>query len=170
MRILIYPGSFDPMTRGHVDIAERASALCDRLYVAVLGNAAKQPVFDADERVEMARRCLAHIDSIVVERFDGLLVDYMRQRGADAVVRGLRSESDFRFELEMLTANRLLMPGYEAILLPSSSDLALTSSSIVREVAAYGGDLTGMVPDEIRDEVAERLVRPEHRQRLEVQR
>ncbi len=168
MRTLIYPGTFDPLTRGHVDIARRARRLCDRLYVVVLRNASKRPAFDVAERRDMAARCLADLDGCFVEDYDGLLVDYMMERGAVAVVRGLRSESDFRYELEMVAANRLLYESFESILLPSSSALALTSSAIVREVAAYGGDISAMVPDEIQDEVARRLVRPEYRHRLEV--
>ncbi len=169
MRILVYPGTFDPVTRGHLDIIRRAAALCDRLYIAVLSNSQKKPVFSAAERVEMIQDCLTFANHCVVESYDGLLVDYVRTREAAAVVRGLRSESDFRFALDMFTANRMLMPSYETLLLPCRADFALTSSSIVREVTAYGGDLRGMLPEAIRERVAERLVREEHRLRYEAQ-
>ena len=146
MNTLIYPGSFDPFTNGHVDIASRASSLCDRLYVAILTNSAKRQYFTADERVRMARIAMQDYPNVIVEKYDGLLVDFYRQVKASAVVRGLRSESDFRFEAEIAAANKLLLPEYEAFLLPCRIDLAFTSSSIVREVASYGGDISAMVP------------------------
>ncbi len=157
MRVLIYPGSFDPLTIGHEDIARRAAALCDRLYVAVLQNAQKRSAFTVEERLWMIRSCLGDVPNIDVAAHQGLLVDFYREKGAQAVVRGLRSESDFRYESELATANKLLCPGYESILLPCRMDLAFTSSSVVREVASYGGDLAGMVPAAIRGFVAEKL-------------
>lgn len=157
MSVMIYPGTFDPFTNGHLDIARRASKLCTTLYLAILPNVHKQTHFTIDERIEMAKACLANLDNVVVESFDGLLVDYVQKTGAVAVVRGLRSESDFRYELEIATANKLLYSEYESILLPSSIDLAFTSSTIVREVASYGGDISRMVPAEILDRVMERL-------------
>lgn len=146
MTVYIYPGSFDPFTNGHYDIARRAARLCDRLIVAVLTNSRKNSSFTPEERVQMAQLALKGIPNIVVESFDGLLVDFFRQQKAQAVVRGLRSESDFRFEAELAAANKLLLPSYETCLLPCSIDLAFNSSSIVREVATYGGDITNMVP------------------------
>lgn len=157
MRTLIYPGTFDPLTNGHVDIARRAAKLCDRLIVAVLTNSAKKPAFSVEERLQMTREALAGRENIEVIHFEGLLVDFYREVGACGVVRGLRSESDFRFEAEMAAANRLLNPRFETILLPCRIDLAFTSSSIVREVASYGGDISGMVPLEIMPLIIERL-------------
>jgi len=159
MRTLIYPGTFDPLTNGHVDIARRAAKLCDRLIVAVLTNSSKKPAFSVDERLQMTREALAGHDNIEVMHFDGLLVDLYRDVGACGAVRGLRSESDFRFEAEMAAANRLLNAKFETILLPCRIDLAFTSSSIVREVASYGGDITGMVPPEIAPLILNRLKR-----------
>jgi pantetheine-phosphate adenylyltransferase len=159
MRTLIYPGTFDPLTNGHVDIARRAANLCDRLIVAVLSNNAKQPIFSVAERLVMTKTALASIPLIEVTHFEGLLVDYYREVGAFGVVRGLRSESDFRFEAEMAAANRLLYSRFETILLPCRIDLAFTSSSIVREVASYGGDISGMVPPEIIPQIIDRLRR-----------
>ncbi|MBP7402565.1 MAG: pantetheine-phosphate adenylyltransferase [Clostridia bacterium] len=159
MRTFIYPGSFDPFTKGHADIVRRASLLCDRLVVAVMTNKSKKPVFSTDERVWMATECLKSVPGVCVSSFDGLLVDFYRENNASAVVRGLRSESDFRFEAEMAAANKLLLPGFDVILLPCRSDLAFTSSSIVREVASFGGDISNMVPEEIRPFVSERLRR-----------
>ncbi len=157
MSILIYPGTFDPFTNGHLDIATRASRLCDTLYVAILPNLHKQTIFSIEERISMAEACLGTLANVKVESFDGLLVDYVQEKQASAVVRGLRSESDFRYELEMATANKLLYNDYESILLPSSFDLAFTSSSIVREVASYGGDISRMVPEAILEQVTKRL-------------
>ncbi len=145
MNVFIYPGTFDPFTNGHVDIARRASLICDKLYVAILTNSTKHVAFTVEERLEMARISLAGLDDITIESFDGLLVDYFKIKKASAVVRGLRSESDFRYEAELCAANKLLYPKYEAVLLPCRMDLAFTSSTIVKEVARYGGDVSGMV-------------------------
>jgi pantetheine-phosphate adenylyltransferase len=143
---MIYPGTFDPLTNGHVDIARRATGLCDRLIVAILTNSNKSAAFTLPERLEMAQIVLADLPGVEVASFNGLLVDFYRQQGACAVVRGLRSESDFRFEAELAAANKLLLPEYETCLLPCRIDLAFTSSSIVREVASFGGNIAGMVP------------------------
>jgi len=145
LNVFIYPGTFDPFTNGHVDIARRASLICDKLYVAILTNSTKHVAFTVEERLEMARISLAGLDDITIESFDGLLVDYFKIKKASAVVRGLRSESDFRYEAELCAANKLLYPKYEAVLLPCRMDLAFTSSTIVKEVARYGGDVSGMV-------------------------
>ena len=157
MRTLIYPGTFDPLTNGHVDIARRAAKLCDRLIVAVLMNSAKKPAFSVEERLRMVKTALKGQPTIEVVSFEGLLVDFYREAQACGVVRGLRSESDFRFEAEMAAANRLLNAAFETILLPCRIDLAFTSSSIVREVASYGGDISGMVPPEIVSMIRERF-------------
>ncbi len=159
MRTLIYPGTFDPFTVGHEDIAIRASDLADRLYVVVVHNAAKQTRFTLEERRAMIESCLCHLPNVRVDTHFGLLVDYVREKQAVAVVRGMRSESDFRFETEIHAANRLLYSEYETILLPCRSDLAFMSSSIVREVASFGGDISEMVPSQIHDTVFERLRR-----------
>ena len=159
MRIMIYPGSFDPLTNGHVDIARRAAGICDRLIVAVLTNSSKKTSFTVEDRVAMARLALQDLANVSVEHFDGLLVDFYRSRHACAVIRGLRSESDFRFEAEMAAANKLLYSGYETCLMPCRIDLAFTSSSIVREVALYGGDISGMVPAVILDQINRQMRR-----------
>lgn len=153
MRIMIYPGTFDPFTNGHVDIARRAARLCDRLIIAVLTNRNKKPCFTVQDRLEMASLALKDLPDIEVARYDGLLVDFYRQQGACAVIRGLRSESDFRFEAEIAAANKLLFSDYETCLLPCRIDLAFTSSSIVREVALYHGDISGMVPPALIDKI-----------------
>ena len=160
MRVIVYPGSFDPFTNGHLDIARRAARLCDVLYVVIMQNAQKRPAFTLKQRIHLAELSLKDVDNVVVEGWDGLLVDFMRDKQAETVVRGLRSESDFRYEAEMAAANKLLYPEYEAILMSCRSDLAFTSSSIVREVAHYGGDISGMVPDSIAELVTNHLRDP----------
>ena len=157
MSVFIYPGTFDPVTNGHVDIARRAARLCDHLIVVILTNSSKKPWFSRTERMAMVRSVLSGTANISVESYDGLLVDFYRQKGARAVVRGLRSESDFRYEAEMAAANRLLKSDYETCLLPCSIDMAFTSSSIVREVASYGGDISGMVPGTLCPLIVERM-------------
>ncbi len=143
---MIYPGTFDPVTNGHVDIVRRAARLCDHLYVVILANSNKKPCFSVTDRLEMLRLAVKDLPTVSVDHFDGLIVDFYRQKSACAVIRGLRSESDFRFEAEFAAANKLLCADFETCLLPCRSDLAFTSSSIVREVASYGGDISGMVP------------------------
>jgi pantetheine-phosphate adenylyltransferase len=159
MKIFIYPGTFDPFTNGHVDIARRAVTLCDQLYVAILTNNTKVAAFTVEERVEMARKSLKDIKNVEVESFDGLLVDYFKHKNANAIVRGLRSESDFRYEAELSAANKLLLPGFESVLLPCRMDLAFTSSTIVKEVALYGGDVSEMVSREIAPMIMTKLKR-----------
>jgi len=157
LKILIYPGTFDPFTKGHVDIARRAAGICDKLYIAILTNSSKNTTFTVEERVEMANKSLAGIKKVEVEAFDGLLVDYFKLKKACAVVRGLRSESDFRYEAEIAAANKLLLPEFESVLLPCRMDLAFTSSTIVKEVASYGGNVSGMVSSDIVDMITRKL-------------
>ena len=157
MTSLLFPGSFDPFTRGHRDIARRAAKICDKLYVVVMNNSKKDYLFSLDERVDMAKKVLAEYGNIEVLGSDGLLVDIFKDLGCNAVVRGIRSESDFRFEAEMALANRMLCSDYDVTLLPCRDDLSLISSSIVKEVGSYGGDISKMVPAQIVDFVKEKL-------------
>lgn len=157
MTSLLFPGSFDPFTRGHRDIARRAAKICDKLYVVVMNNSKKNYLFSLDERVDMAKKVLAEYGNIEVLGSDGLLVDIFKDLGCNAVVRGIRSESDFRFEAEMALANRMLCSDYDVTLLPCRDDLSLISSSIVKEVGSYGGDISQMIPAQIVDTVNERL-------------
>lgn len=147
----VYPGSFDPFTNGHKDLAIRAAEISDKLDVVILQNASKQAAFTVEERVKMAKLSLAGYDNIHVTSYDGLLVDYLKENNLRIVVRGLRSESDFRYESQIATTNSLMLENYETILLPSRANYSFTSSSTVREVAAYGGDISRMVPEEIID-------------------
>ncbi len=135
-RVAVYPGSFDPITRGHADIVERS--------LAVAVNAAKQPLFSVDERLALIRRAVSH-PSVEVRSFDGLLVDFARRAGATMIVRGLRAVSDFEYEFQMALMNRNLEPTFETIFLVPAFDLTYLSSSLVREVARYGGDVSQLV-------------------------
>ena len=147
----VYPGSFDPFTRGHLDIAVRAAELCENLDVVILNNSGKQSSFTIEERVHMAELSLDKYANIRVSSFDGLLVEYLQKHNCNVVVRGLRTESDFRYELQMASTNKLMYEDYETILIPSIVDYSHTSSSTVKEVAQFGGDISKMVPNEILD-------------------
>jgi pantetheine-phosphate adenylyltransferase len=145
-RLAIYPGSFDPITNGHVDVIRRASRLFDRVVVAVLVNAEKQPFFSTAERVEMIRTAIADDSTIEVETFDGLLVDYAERRGAAAIIRGLRAIADFEYELQMALMNRRLNQRVETVFLMPSEAYIYTSSRLVKEVFMLGGSVQGLVP------------------------
>jgi pantetheine-phosphate adenylyltransferase len=144
-RIAVYPGSFDPPTRGHTDLVHRSLALADRVIVAVARNATKQPLFTVDERLEMLRQVTGGEPRVTFESFDGLLVNFARDRGATLIVRGLRAVSDFEYEFQMAMMNRHLLPGLETVFLVPPEDATYLSSSLVREVARYGGDVSTLV-------------------------
>lgn len=144
-RIAVYPGSFDPPTRGHSDLVHRSLALADRVIVAVARNSTKQPLFSVDERLDMLRTVIADEPRVSFESFDGLLVDFARDRGATLIVRGLRAVSDFEYEFQMAMMNRHLLPGLETVFLVPPEDATYLSSSLVREVAKYGGDVSTLV-------------------------
>ena len=153
MRIGIYPGSFDPVTLGHLDIIVRASKLVDQLIIGVLVNGAKSPMFSMEERVELIRRVTADIPNVVVEAYDGLLVDFAEERQADILVRGLRAVTDFEYELQIAHANHKLNSKVETVFLTTSVEYSYVSSSIVREVASYGGDISQFVPQCIVEDI-----------------
>ena len=154
----IYPGTFDPVTLGHVDLVRRALRLFDRLVVAVGSDSAKTPTFSTDERTAMARQALADLgEQVEVTAFDGLLVDFARERGAGAIIRGLRAVSDFEYEFQLASMNRQLAPDLESIFLTPAKEYAFISSSLVKEVATLGGDIGHFVPPAIRDTLLARL-------------
>ena len=148
-RLAIYPGSFDPPTRGHEDLVRRSLSLCDRLVVAVATNAAKQPLFSVAERIDLLHRVIGDEPRVDVRSFEGLLVDFARATGATMVVRGLRAVADFDFEFQMALMNRTLEPTLETVFLVPPPDLTFLSSSLVREVSRFGGDVTGLVHPEV---------------------
>lgn len=149
MRIGIYPGSFDPITLGHLDVIERAAKLVDSLIIGVLNNSSKQPLFSAEDRVGMIKLVTAHIPNVKVEAFEGLLVDFAKERNASIVVRGLRAVTDFEYELQMAQTNSKISSQVDTIFLATNVKYAYLSSSVVREIAKYGGDISHFVPEEI---------------------
>ncbi len=156
MRKAIYPGSFDPITFGHQDIIERSSLLFDELIVGVLNNRAKNPLFSVDERVSMLEELTKNIPNVTVDSFDGLLVDYMKSSGATIIVRGLRAATDFEYELQIAQTNRVEYPKAETVFLTTNLKYSYLSSSVVREFAAYGGDISKFVPPEFVDRIYEK--------------
>ena len=145
-RVAVYPGSFDPITRGHEDLIRRSLAFADRVIVAVAVNPAKQPLFTLEERVDLARRVVGDDERVEVRAFDGLLVQFAREIGARLIVRGLRYVSDFEYEFQMALMNRKLAGEIETVFLVPAFDLTYLSSSLVREVARFGGDVGALVP------------------------
>lgn len=145
MRKVVYPGTFDPITNGHIDLVERACRLFDKVVVAVAASTRKNPLFTLDERVSLARETLSHLPNVEVCGFDILLVELVRQQGAQAVVRGLRAVSDFEYEFQLANMNRALAPDMESLFLTPAEHLSYISSSIVREIALLGGDVTQFV-------------------------
>ena len=156
MKTAIYPGSFDPVTSGHLDIIRRAANIFDRLIVCVMVNAGKHPMFSLEERVELIRRVTADLTNVEVDGSSELLAEYARRRGSCVVVKGLRAASDFEYEFQMNLINKKINPEMETMFLTSSEKYTFLSSSIVREMARYDADLTGLVPDEIIDEIREK--------------
>jgi len=148
-KIAVYPGSFDPPTNGHLDVVRRAAKLAGTLYVAVATNTTKEPLFSVEERVGLLEKITAGIPNVKVDRFDGLLVDYARAKGASAIFRGLRAVSDFEYEFQMALTNRRLSTEVETLFLMPSQDYSYLSSNIIKEVARLGGDLSPFVPPEV---------------------
>jgi pantetheine-phosphate adenylyltransferase len=150
------PGTFDPVTNGHLDIVKRASSLFDRVVVAVVENPGKEPLFSAEERVGMLREALGEMEDVEIDSFSGLLVDYARAKGIRAIVKGLRAVTDFDYELQMAQMNRHLSE-VETCFVPTSPRWSYLSSSLVKEVARYGGDVSGLVPEPVVRRLKERL-------------
>ncbi len=159
-RTAVYPGSFDPIHNGHLDIIERCRPLFDEVVVAVLHNEGKQPLFSVEERVEIIRGLVDGRADVRVESFSGLLVDFMERVGARAVVRGLRAVSDFEYEFQMALMNRRLNPRVETVFMMPREDYSYLSSRLVKEVFSLGGDLTGLVPEPVLARLRQRLRSP----------
>ena len=144
--IAIYPGSFDPITLGHLDIIERGSRLFDQIIVAVLCNPSKQPLFSVEKRLEQIGRCTYHLSNVTVDSFAGLTVEYAKQKQATVLLRGLRVLSDFEKELQMAHTNQTLWDGVETVFLATAKEYSFLSSSIVKEIAKFGGNVDHLVP------------------------
>ncbi|MBM7615835.1 pantetheine-phosphate adenylyltransferase [Alkaliphilus hydrothermalis] len=157
MKVGIYPGSFDPITNGHLDIIQRASNICDEVVVSVLMNPSKNPLFSLEERVELIKEVVKPFPNVKVDCFSGLLVDYLKAKDAKIIIKGLRAVSDFEYEFQMALMNRKLAPDIETIFLMTSSKNSYLSSSIVKEVAKFGGCIEGLVPDLIRKAIFKKL-------------
>lgn len=158
--IAVYPGSFDPVTNGHLDIIKRASRIFEKVYVAILVNSAKSPMFNAEERADMITRSVKNmgLKNVEVHVFNGLLVDFISEKGANVIVKGLRAVSDFEYEFQMALMNHKLLREVETLFMMTSNKYSYLSSSIVKEVAKYGGNLNGLVPDELIGEITERAM------------
>lgn len=155
-RIAVYPGSFDPITNGHIDIIRRSSRTFDKVYVAVLVNGSKKPLFSIEERMDFIKRVTKDLDNVEVDTFSGLLVDYMLKKKAGIIIKGLRAVSDFEYEFQMALMNHKLSKDIETLFMMTSARYQYLSSSIVKEVARHGGCLDGLVPDEMKDEIISR--------------
>ncbi|WP_027627799.1 pantetheine-phosphate adenylyltransferase [Ruminiclostridium cellobioparum] len=153
MNTFIYPGSFDPVTNGHMDIIDRASKICDKLIVAVLISHNKQPLFSMEERVNLLKRAVGHCKNVEIDCFSGLLVDYVAQKNANVIIKGLRAVSDFEYELQMALLNQKMAPDIETLFMMSNINFSFLSSSMVKELARYGGNIRGLVPECIEEDV-----------------
>ena len=156
-RTAIYPGSFDPLTNGHVNIIERGLGVFDRVLVALAVNIRKEPMFSLDERIAFIEQAFPDRQRVVVESFDGLLVEHARARGACAILRGLRAVSDFEYELKMAHMNRRLDDAIETVFMMTEAEHAYVSSSLIKEVARFGGDVQGLVPDHVHQALLQRF-------------
>jgi pantetheine-phosphate adenylyltransferase len=158
----IYPGTFDPVTMGHWDLIQRAEKLVDHLVVAVLHNPSKHPAFSVAERVDFLRELVQPFDNVEVTTFHGLLVDFAKLQGSTSIIRGVRAFSDFEYEFQMAIMNRKLAPDLETVFLMPKEEYSVLSSKVVRDVGMMGGDITGFVPECLRERIANRLKNPEN--------
>lgn len=157
MSIAVYPGSFDPVTYGHLDIIKRAAKMTDKLIVGVLKNNAKKGLFTIEERVDMLREVTRDIDNVTIMDFDGLLVEFAKRNGANAIIRGLRAITDFDYELQMAQTNRALYDGADTIFIPCSIEYSFLSSTTVKEVASYGGDISRFVAPYVQEQLRKKV-------------
>ena len=164
MKVAIYPGSFDPITNGHLDIIKRASKVFDKVIVSILVNSSKTPCFEMEERRALIERVMGDLPNVEVDCFEGLLVNYVRKKGAHVIIKGLRAISDFEYEFQMALANTKIAPDIETLFMMTNQEYSYLSSSIVKELASLGGSLEGLVPDEIMQDIIDKV--REHEERL----
>ena len=155
--IAICPGSFDPVTYGHLDIITRSAGMFSKVIVVVAGNASKHCSFTPEERVEMIKKCVADLDNVEVDHYGGLLADYAAQKGATAIIKGLRAMSDFEYEFQMALTNKKLNPNVETLFLTTSAQNMYLSSSMVKQIASMDGDISSFVPDVIKQDIIDRI-------------
>ena len=146
---VVYPGTFDPITNGHIDLVERAARLFDQVVVAIAESQKKQPLFDLEERVALSQQSLHHLDNVKVAGFSGLLTDFVSEQGSHCVLRGLRAVADFEYEFQLANMNRAIKPDFESVFLTPAEDLAYISSSLVREIASMGGNISPFVAEPV---------------------
>jgi pantetheine-phosphate adenylyltransferase len=158
MRTVIYPGSFDPLTNGHLDVVQRAARLFDRVIVAVARSESKHPLFSLEDRLQMVTQAIRAIPHTEADAFDGLLIEYVEKQGAQAVIRGLRAVSDFEFEFQLALMNRKLNENIETIFMMPKDTYTFLSSRIVKEIASLGGDVSAFVPEHVRAALAEKVL------------
>lgn len=156
-KIAIYPGTFDPVTNGHIDLIERSLDIFDKVIVAVLVNSAKVPVFSKEERVSMLKECCSHLDRVHVDSFEGLLVDYLKSQNCNIVLRGLRAATDLEYEFQLASTNNLLDPGMDTVFLMPSSQYTFLTSSMVREAYRGGGKLPMCVPEVVHEALVKKF-------------
>jgi len=157
MKIIVYPGTFDPITNGHIDLVERASKLFGKVVIGIASNRRKSPLFSIEERIQLAKKCLQHVPNVEVYGFDCLLVNFVKEYQADAIMRGLRAVSDFEYEFQLANMNRALSPEIESIFLTPSEKFSYISSSLVREISSLKGDVSKFVPSTVAEALADRL-------------
>lgn len=157
MKTIVYPGTFDPITNGHIDLVERASRLFDKVVIGIASSRQKTPLFTIEERIELARECLNHVPNVEVHGFDNLLVNFVSECNADAIMRGLRAISDFEYEFQLANMNRALSPEIESIFLTPSEKFSYISSSLVREISSLKGDVSQFVPSNVAKALASKL-------------
>ncbi len=161
MRIAVCPGSFDPVTKGHINVIQRAAKQFDRIIVVVLTNPNKTPMFSVEQRMDFLRRSTAHIENVEVDYYGGLLAEYVREKGACAIIKGLRAVSDFEYEFQQALTNKKINPNMETLFLITSSEYMYLSSSIVKQVAQFGGDISDFVPEAILPDIRARFSKGE---------
>ncbi len=157
MKKAIYPGSFDPVTLGHLDVIKRASKITDQLIVGVLNNNSKNKLFSVEERVKMLEEATKDIPNVRIQSFEGLLIDFAKKEQCQVIIRGIRATTDFEYELQMAQSNRIMAPELDTLFLTTSLEYAYLSSSIAKEVAMYGGDITKFLPDNVVDKLKEKV-------------
>ena len=157
--LAICPGSFDPITVGHIDVIKRAACMFSKVIVVVMTNASKSPCFSPQERIEMIKEATADIDNVEVDYYDGLLADYCREKNALAIIKGLRAMSDFEYEFQMALTNKKLNPNTETVFLTTAAENMYLSSSMVKQIGSMGGDISGFVPGVIHNKIKNRLLK-----------